>query len=312
MGGICSSSPSVIHHHHHSNVHRSLDAVVHPKDMPMFYDIFNKVDKDKNGKINVKEFLEFVELPSNSLIGRRVFSLIDDDMSSEVDFQEFANSIWDFCAFGEDQLIEFALRLVDKSGDGKIQCDEIKELLIITAKERPLQSQVKGILVELDKKRRGYVDIATWIEYVKKNPSLAFAAYNVQKRLRHFFGGEQFWLVQKSTIETKHSERLVAALSKMSEYSARRRLSKLEEHAERIFRSKQRAGLLDSLGRPVIKKHERRRKEKKRFGKRGKNHVHIHHHTKTDPKKGHVRSDGWVDSSDIPEYKLRIHTTGYK
>ena len=134
---------------------------------------------------------------------------------------------------------------MDKSGDGRIQCEEIKELLTITAKQRPLQSQVKGIFVELDKKNRGYVDIVTWIDYVKKNPSMAFAAYDIQKRLRHYFGGEEFWLVQKSTIETKHSERLVAALSKMSMRSAHRRLSRIEEHAEHVFRSKQRAGRLD-------------------------------------------------------------------
>eukprot|EP00940_MAST-03C_sp_MAST-3C-sp2_P002170 g2170.t1 len=160
MGSCLSSSPvNVVHHHYHANEDGAIDSVVKPSDMPYFYRIFNAIDKDKSGTIEVGEFLEYIKLPRGSLLGRKLFGLFDDSNDKKIDFSEFANSVWNFCSFGEESLLEFSIRLVDSSGDGKIQQSELKTLLTMTTGLVPLQSQVKGIFLKLDPRHRGYITV---------------------------------------------------------------------------------------------------------------------------------------------------------
>ena len=84
MGGCIGSSAAVnvVHHHHYQErLSQSLDGVVAPSDMPFFYQIFNKIDKDSSGNIEVNEFLDYVKLPRNSLLGKNVFKVFDGDVS---------------------------------------------------------------------------------------------------------------------------------------------------------------------------------------------------------------------------------------
>lgn len=329
----CGTSVVVHHHHHRAKFvqnHVPLDGVISPKDMPMFYEAFNKIDANHDGKMDIKEFLDHLDLPRNSPIGHRVFGIMsetDEAYGSEIDFATFANAVFDFCAFGEDQLIEFALRIIDRKGEGKIKVADVKHLLTLTCGKVPLQSQVKGIILELDKKNRGYIDMPTWINYMREHPSMAFAAFQMQQRLRAYIGGKDFWEAQKSSIQTKHSERLVGRLQKMSQRYVNREIQHIEKHAEDHFRKMQREGKLDSLGRPTKRGTRRRQRKKKSkgFGKKRSHdprHQHIHHHHHSG-ESAHVNSragvgatrahsDAWVSGdAPIPAYENRIHTTGY-
>eukprot|EP00939_MAST-03C_sp_MAST-3C-sp1_P002220 g2220.t1 len=312
--GSCLGTASIDVHHHHYTLGNelahveSIDGVVKPSDMPYFYKIFNQIDVDKSGKIDVNEFLDYIKLPRSSIIGRKVFGLFDDDHSKKIDFSEFANSIWKFCSFNESSLMEFSLRLVDSSGDGKIQVSELKSLISMTTGSIPLQSQVKGIFLKLDPHGRGHVTVERWIEYVKKHPSMAYAAFDVQKRLRDHIGGLEFWEKQLTNLNSKQSMRLTTVLKKMSKRHAVDEIGKINSRAEKLFKKKQEAGLLDSLGRPTNRgTRVRKRKSKVR-------HHHHHHHRKSscDGKErvNHRHSDGWIPAGSVaPKYELRVHTT---
>ena len=155
--------------------------------------------------------------------------------------------------------------------------------------------------MELDKKNRGYVDIVTWIDWKPNHDGVRCGHHAVQNdvTLEVCFGLFSY------TIETKHSERLVAfvkdeyAFCNVDCLGLGYGTRGLIEAASRPFSI--------PLGSPVIKSMSEEKK-KKRFGKRGKKRpLHILIITRKRILK-RVIFMGWVDPTDIPEYKLRIHT----
>ena len=60
----------------------------------------------------------------------RAFSVFDDDGSGELDFQEFAVSLWNYCTSGNLILMFFAFDLYDQDDSGMIDRDEMNQILV--------------------------------------------------------------------------------------------------------------------------------------------------------------------------------------
>jgi serine/threonine-protein phosphatase 2B regulatory subunit len=60
------------------------------------YEIFRSIDKDNSGLINMDELLNQILMDATEF-RNRVFSILDEDGSGEIDFREFVLSMWNYC-----------------------------------------------------------------------------------------------------------------------------------------------------------------------------------------------------------------------
>lgn len=70
-----------------------------------FYEVFNSVDTDHSGNIDVVELLKFLDIES-SIFTERIFAAFDKDGTGKIDFFEFVVSLWKFCALGKESISE--------------------------------------------------------------------------------------------------------------------------------------------------------------------------------------------------------------
>ena len=51
---------------------------------------------------------------------KKLFNLIDQNESGEIDFNEFLVGLWNVCTFDDESLLRFAFNLIDKDGSGYV------------------------------------------------------------------------------------------------------------------------------------------------------------------------------------------------
>jgi Ca2+-binding EF-hand superfamily protein len=59
---------------------------------------FLRIDSDASGLVDLAEFYRALKL-TRCPFADRVFSIMDGDMSGEIDFREFVVAIWNYCSF---------------------------------------------------------------------------------------------------------------------------------------------------------------------------------------------------------------------
>jgi hypothetical protein len=65
--------------------------------------IYNKVDSDRSGSIDVVELLTLLDIERTAFT-ERIFSAFDKDHTGKIDFYEFVVSLWKFCTLGNGSL----------------------------------------------------------------------------------------------------------------------------------------------------------------------------------------------------------------
>lgn len=71
-------------------------------------EIYNKVDCDGSGNIDVVELLTLLDIERTAFT-ERIFSAFDKDHTGQIDFYEFTVSVWKFCTLGEGSISKCAL-----------------------------------------------------------------------------------------------------------------------------------------------------------------------------------------------------------
>jgi hypothetical protein len=65
--------------------------------------IYNRVDSDRSGSIDVVELLTLLDIERTAFT-ERIFSAFDKDHTGKIDFYEFVVSLWKFCTLGNGSL----------------------------------------------------------------------------------------------------------------------------------------------------------------------------------------------------------------
>lgn len=87
------------------------------------YEIYNKIDCDKSGTIDVVELLTLLDIERTTFT-ERIFSAFDKDHTGKIDFYEFVVSLWKFCTLGNGAIAVFAFDLYDSDADGILSSAE--------------------------------------------------------------------------------------------------------------------------------------------------------------------------------------------
>jgi serine/threonine-protein phosphatase 2B regulatory subunit len=125
--GLCSSSKSIYTKHNHLTQWKNdFDALmVVDSDLEKLYKLFQAIDKDGSGEIDLVELIHYLRL-TRTKFNKRVFTIFDEDGSGEIDFREFVVALWNYCTMGKSALTIFAFDLYDLDGSGEIELDEVE------------------------------------------------------------------------------------------------------------------------------------------------------------------------------------------
>jgi|TARA_B110000208_G_scaffold181235_1_gene231749 Ca2+-binding EF-hand superfamily protein len=119
-----------------------------------FFKMFEKVDKDHSGSINLDEFFKLMDLEWSSF-AMKAFQIMDVDkqeagQNNELEFSEFFVGLWNYCTLDRSALIKFAFDLYDRDGSGAIEMAEMRQLVKSVFGTRSLDQKTMKIMQSID------------------------------------------------------------------------------------------------------------------------------------------------------------------
>jgi len=190
------------------------------KSIETLYEVFQLIDADNSGEIDLDEFLFFFRL-QKSRFAKRAFSCIDADGSGEIDFGEFVLGLYNFCTCDNLSLCRFAFDIYDEDASGMLDHDEIlhivKDLYGRKGFKRNPSAQKTieqlqtmnwycsqgGEIVTAGEE----VDFNAFFQFSKNHPSMLYPAFRMQYDLQSKVLGAGFW--QMAALQRKEVEKLV-------------------------------------------------------------------------------------------------------
>ena len=88
-----------------------------------------KADKDGSNTVSLQEFFNTYELTFLTPLAKRAFYAFDLDDSGELDFGEFAVSLWNFCTTPLSGLAHFFFEVYDTDRSGSIDFKKLRMLV---------------------------------------------------------------------------------------------------------------------------------------------------------------------------------------
>jgi Ca2+-binding EF-hand superfamily protein len=165
------------------------------RDVENLFQVYNAIDVDRNYLVDIEEFIKYFHLEKSNFV-IRVFSLMDEDSSGEIDFAEFALCIWNYCSFDMSSLARFAFDLFDADSDGELNNTEITAMIKEVYGDAYEGNQQLNRLLESYVGNRDDRDVIGWqtfLGWARKTPVILFPAFKMQQMLRKGVLGEKFW-----------------------------------------------------------------------------------------------------------------------
>jgi Ca2+-binding EF-hand superfamily protein len=157
------------------------------------FKIFNRVDKDKSGTIEVLELFMYLDIERTPFT-KRSFAVFDSDHSGTIDFKEFVLSLWNYCTLGKATLILFAFDIYDSDKSGCIDPAEIEKMLKdIYGSEFSSNIHAMSIIKKIEGLGSSPIDIDKFREFSRKHQALMFPAFVMQHNLQKNIIGVNFW-----------------------------------------------------------------------------------------------------------------------
>ena len=157
------------------------------------YKMFNRVDNDKSGTIDIAELLMYLDV-ERTPFACRAFSVFDEDGSGTVDFREFILSLWNYSTLGKATLLIFAFDIYDTDNSGIIEAGEITHMLKdIYGENFERNANATSILKKVDSLGDVEINIDQFREFTRQHQALLFPAFTMQFKLQREILGKSFW-----------------------------------------------------------------------------------------------------------------------
>jgi serine/threonine-protein phosphatase 2B regulatory subunit len=146
---------------------------------------FQEGDSDKSGTISYSEFCELLDCePSSATQG--LFSQFDKDKSGKVDLKEFMIGLSSFTSASKDERMQFAFAILDTDNSGSINMDELMKMLManhFASSQEDVRRKALTIMQQADKDGNGVITLDEFKQVTKTFPNLVFPAFNLGKKV---------------------------------------------------------------------------------------------------------------------------------
>lgn len=140
-----------------------------PDDIKNLRDTFQALDKDGDGSITIDELQRGFGHVENSKTLLQLLKGADTDNSGSIDYTEFLAATIDAKTFMKQDYLRTAFNMFDKDGSGKIDKDELVELLQGEDFTNMVpQEELKIYLKEVDANGDGEIDFEEFVEMMGK------------------------------------------------------------------------------------------------------------------------------------------------
>jgi len=148
--------------------------IVSQKEIKKLFKRFTRLDKSQSGRINKDEFLAIPELAMNPL-AHRVIAIFDLHKDDQVSFKQFVKTLSIFSPkTSEEGKLDFAFKLYDIKADGRIDSDELFQVLKMLTGDNLTEGQLQIIvgktMRESDKDGDGFISKADFTECFNSFP----------------------------------------------------------------------------------------------------------------------------------------------
>lgn len=126
----------------------------------------------------------------------RLFDLMDQNESGELDFVEFLVGLWNVCTFDEESAVRFAFSIYDYDDDGYIRTGELNDLIKGVHGEnynKRTAAHIKNFLKQFDTDFDRKYSFEEFRQAKQHFPSLFGPAFVLQMRCQEEIYGEYFW-----------------------------------------------------------------------------------------------------------------------
>lgn len=132
-------------------------------------DTFVALDADADGKLSADEILNAVDEFSTSCLEEipSILCRCDSDKSGFIDYTEFLSASMDWKIILSTKKLEAAFRAFDLNGNGKIDIDELKEMIGGVG-----ENGYQALMAEIDTNGDGEIDFEEFREICLKIPKL--------------------------------------------------------------------------------------------------------------------------------------------
>uniref|UniRef100_A0A7S3M1J4 EF-hand domain-containing protein n=1 Tax=Spumella elongata TaxID=89044 RepID=A0A7S3M1J4_9STRA len=156
--------------------------------------IFNSVDVDKSGSIEVVELLTLLDI-ERTPFNVRIFAAFDKDRTGQIDLYEFVVSLWKFCSLSDGAISVFAFDIYDTDADGLLTPDQVKKMFkeLFGTKGMEHDATKAGLADLLRMGEHGFVGIHVFRPYCKTHQALLTPVFTMQQKLRNATLGVSLW-----------------------------------------------------------------------------------------------------------------------
>lgn len=149
---------------------------------------------------SIENLIDFFRLEGTPFV-RRIFGAFDHSGNGQIDFLEFAITLWAYCPLTGPDFPLFTFDLYDWDGRGRLEYDQLQQMFADLFGPRHAEdrraaenlAKMSGQAEEKDLMGKGMVTAAEFQNYSRAAPSMLFPAFQVQNNMRRHAGGQRYW-----------------------------------------------------------------------------------------------------------------------
>ena len=164
------------------------------QDLKGFKGMFNNIDKDKDGVINVQELVNFTResLSMTPIIKDCLnFSLgVSDFINDKLSFGEFTRAIGCFAMFSAHEMMKCIYCAIDKQSRGHIHQSEFYSFLTVLHPKKKIEMASRSLK---DATIPEFISFPSFEALATKYPKLMFPMFRFQESIRTMCLGKKWW-----------------------------------------------------------------------------------------------------------------------
>ncbi len=174
---------------------------IEPDVIVKLYASFRKIDTNNNGTISYKEFFDSYAFTYQPPLQDLTFRAFDYDGSGELDFGEFAISMWNYCTCTYIELASFFFDIFDDDGTKSLTDRQMFDFLTSAYGSIQKMPRIVRNLTKKFETTPGVNDVGgmtkyEFLDFAKHNKTVFFPMQVLQKELCNVIGSERYWAAQ--------------------------------------------------------------------------------------------------------------------
>lgn len=220
-----------------------------PKDISDFWKIFQGLDKEKTGLVQLSQVFKIFET-ERSLFTDCLLELLEIEHDGEINFSDFLLVVTTYCFFEPEEILRFCFYCFDQDKTGFFSVDDLNRLMNVVHNIRigkTVTGTVKSSWMKLTFDE-DQIDFKQFTKIHVNFPRLFEPAFRLQQQMMVKTMGELWWTLKKRSIQNAKDEEALK-VKKLAEKKEKRKQQKKSKKIQRNM------GLLKYYMCPCLRKY---------------------------------------------------------